>query len=59
MKAVLIKWTELDYQDNNDNLHFGLEILDEDNYSFDCHWFKTDKERQNFINQNNIILQLN
>ena len=35
MKAVLIKWTELDYQDNNDNLHYGLEILDENDFSFD------------------------
>ena len=54
MKAEKIKWTELDYQGDNNNLQFGLEILDEEGYSFDCYWFKNDKKRQKFIIENNI-----
>ena len=54
MKAEKIKWTELDYLGDNDNLQFGLEILDEEGYSFDCHWFENDEKRQKFIIENNI-----
>jgi hypothetical protein len=54
MKAEKIKWTELDYQGDNDNLQFGLEILDEQGYNFDCHWFENDEKRQKFIIENNI-----
>jgi hypothetical protein len=35
-------------------LQFGLEILDEEGYSFDCHWFENDEKRQKFIIENNI-----
>lgn len=56
MKAELIKWTELDYQDDNDNLHYGIEIMDESGFSFDCYWFETNEERNNFIIKNNIQL---
>jgi hypothetical protein len=31
-----------------------LEILDEEGYSFDCHWFENDEKRQKFIIENNI-----
>ena len=59
MKGILVKWSELDYQDDNDNLHYGLEILDDEDYSFDCYWFGTDQDRQNFIDENKIILKIN
>lgn len=52
MKYQLIHWSELDYSDNNDNLNFGLEILDNDDFSVECFWFETDQERQQFILDN-------
>jgi hypothetical protein len=52
MKVQLIHWSELDYQDNNDNLHFGLEVLDDELFSVDCFWFESDTERKQFILDN-------
>ncbi len=55
MYAELIKWSELDYQDDNNNLQYGVEIIDENGYSFDCYWFETNEERQKFLIENNIL----
>ena len=58
IKLCKVNWSELDYQDNNDNLCFGLEVI-EDEQSIDCFWFETDQERQQFIldnyMENNLI----
>ena len=55
MYAELIKWSELDYQGDNDNLQYGVEIIDENGYSFDSYWFETNEERQRFLIENNIL----
>ena len=52
MKIQLVHWSELDYQDKNDNLHFGLEVLDDELFSVDCLWFESDTERRQFILDN-------
>lgn len=57
MYAELIHWNELDYQDDNSNLFYGVEILDENEFSMDCYWFESDKKRQEFIQENNFIIK--
>lgn len=58
LKLCKIHWTELDYQGNNNNFCFGLEVL-EDDQSIECFWFETNDEREQFIldnhNEYNLI----
>jgi hypothetical protein len=53
MKAELIHWTELDYQDDNSGLFYGLQLI-EDETIYDCYWFANESERNNFIKINNL-----
>lgn len=54
MKGTKVDWSELDYQDDNTGLTYGIELLDSEGFSIDCQWFGTYQERETYIFENKI-----
>ena len=40
-------------EDNNDGYVYGINLIDDDDI-IDCHWFKDDESRFQFIKENNL-----
>lgn len=57
MKFEYINWKEIQDtpQDNNQGYIFGINFIDEDTgHPEDTQWFKTEKERDQFIQENKL-----
>lgn len=60
MKAQFIEWEDIrieckyPQEDNNDGYIYGIAYLDEEGYTLEEEWFKTDKERYEMAKQEQL-----